>query len=227
MQTTALITGATRGIGRALALRLAQRGLRLFASGRDETLLARLREETGCAGAAFDLADAAQVLALWQAALASLGQVDMLICNAGCNRRKAPLAESTTEEFDEHYAVNLRAPYILGREALRHMAPRRSGQIVNVLSTCALHANENMGIYTAMKAGLRGLTGVLIKEARPHGVKVSAVYPGGTDTEFRAQARPDYLRADSVAAMIEAALFAPADVVVHDLVFRPLVETNF
>jgi short-subunit dehydrogenase len=226
MATTALITGATRGIGRALVCELATRGVRVFATGRADDLLTTLKAETGCAGAPADLAHPEQVLALYAAARAQLGRIDVLVNNAGFNR-KAPLAATDLAEFEAQYAVNLRAPYLLCREALKEMMARKSGHIVNVISSAALHANENMGVYTTMKAGLRGLTGVLLKEARPHGVKVTAVYPGGVNTEFRAQSRPDYLHPKSVAVMIANAIFAPSDVVVHELTFRPLIETNF
>ena len=225
--TTALVTGATRGIGRALVKQLTERGVRVFVSGRDPELLAALQRETGCAGLCADLADPAQVVNLYAEAKAVLGVPDALINNAAFNSRKVPLAETTLDEFDAQYAVNLRAPYLLCREAMKDMIPRRSGHIVNVISTCALYANETMGIYTAMKCGLRGLTGVLIKEGRPHQIKVTAVFPGGVDTEFRKQRRPDYMKPESVATMIADVLFAPDDVVVHELTFRPLVETNF
>ncbi|MFA4945695.1 MAG: SDR family oxidoreductase [Lentisphaeria bacterium] len=229
---TALVTGASRGIGRELAKILAANQIRVFATGRDAALLNTLREETGCFAAPCDLADPEQVLALWQAAHAALGgRIDILVNNAGFNSRKAPLAETTLEEFEAQYAVNLRAPYLLAREALKAMAAAGSGHIVNILSSCVHYANETMGVYTTMKHALHGLTAVLRKEARPHNVKVTAVYPGGTDTEFRPNPRPnprpDYLAATSAATMIAGAIFAPADVAVHDLTFRPLVESNF
>lgn len=227
MTTTALITGASRGIGRELVKQLAARGVTVLAAGRDAALLASLRAETGCLIQAGDLRDPATVLALYAAAKAALGEIDWLVNNAGFNNRKAPLAETGLDEFEAQYAVNLRAPYLLCREAMRDMTRRRTGHIVNVISTCALHANETMGVYSAMKWGLRGLTGVLVKEARPYGVKVTAVYPGGVNTAFRAQPRPDYLRPDSVATAIVNVLFAPADLVVHELTFRPLAESNF
>ncbi|MDX2109622.1 MAG: SDR family oxidoreductase [Verrucomicrobiota bacterium] len=225
---TALVTGATRGIGRELVLQLTAQGVEVYATGRDTELLVQLCKETRCRGNTADLANPAEVLALYQTACETLrGAPDFLINNAGFNNRKAALAESSLEEFDLQYAINLRAPYLLCREAMRDMAKRKSGHIVNVISTCALFANETMGVYTTMKSGLRGLTGVLIKEARQHGVKVTGVYPGGTDTEFRSNHRPDYMKASSAAAMIVQVLMAPADVVVHELTFRPLVESNF
>ena len=103
----------------------------------------------------------------------------------------------------------------------------QGGHIVNVISSVVHLGIETMGAYSTMKMGLLGLTRVLIKEARPYGVKVTAVHPGGTDTNFREKERPDYMKPESVAHMIGDVLFAPDDVVVHELTFRPLVETNF
>jgi len=92
------------------------------------------------------------------------------------------------------------------------------------VSTVAKRSNPAMGIYTAMKQGFAGLSNVLMKEAQPHGIKVTAVYPGGTDTTFREQARPQYMLPESVAAMIDQLLESPQDVIVHELTFRPQVE---
>ncbi len=224
MYQTAVVTGATRGIGKALVEQLTALGLRVYASGRDAAALEALKAATGCEGGVFDLSDADQVLALFADAEQVLGQVEVLINNAGFNSRKAPLAETTLEEFERQYAVNLRAPYLLCREALKPMQARGRGYIINVISTAAKRSNPTMSIYTAMKQGLHGLTGVLMKEAQPHGVKVTAVYPGGTDTGFRANPRPDYMSAASVASLIVQLLQNPADVVVHELTFRPPVE---
>lgn len=224
---TALVTGASRGIGRCVALELVRRGVAVFATGRDRVRLEELRTACGCAVAAHDLARAEEALALYAEAKNFFGHApDILVNNAGFNR-KAVLVDASLEDFDAQFAVNLRAPFLLCREAGRDMQARGSGHIVNVLSTCALFPNEGTGTYTAMKSGLAGLTKVLAKELRPAGVKVTAVFPGGTDTEFRPQARPDYLRPESVARLIVDALFAPEDAVIHDLVLRPMVEANF
>lgn len=207
---------------------LSARGVRVLASARDEELLASLAAETACATWALDLSESAAPAELFGKAQAALGPIDILVNNAGYNSRKSLFSETTPEEFEAQYALNLRAPAELCRLALREMIPRKQGHIVNILSTAVLHASETMAVYSTMKHGLAGLTQVLVKEARPHGVKVSAVFPGGTDTEFRAAARPDYMRPESVAELIVSSiLFAPEDAVVHELVFRPLVETNF
>jgi NAD(P)-dependent dehydrogenase (short-subunit alcohol dehydrogenase family) len=224
---TALVTGASRGIGRALVAELARRQVRVFAAGRDAHLLETLEAETGCRTGSFDLARPEAALELYRTAREHFGGPPDVLVNNAAFSHKAPLAEASLEAFEAQYAVNLRAPFLLCREAGRDMAARGGGHIVNVLTTCVLFANEGMGIYTTMKTGLHGLTKVLTKELRPAGVKVTAVFPGGVDTEFRAGARPDYLRPESAARLIADALFAPDDAVVHELVFRPMVETNF
>lgn len=224
---TALVTGASRGIGQHVVLELARRGVKVFATGRDAARLEDLRHACGCEISIRDLAKTGDVLELYEEGKRFFGGApDSLVNNAGFNH-KAPLVEASLEEFEAQFAVNLRAPFLLCREAGRDMRSRGSGHIVNILSTCALHPNEGMGIYSAMKGGLRDLTRILAKELRTSGVKVTAVYPGGVDTEFRSQARPDYLRPESAARMIADVLFAPEDAVIHDLVFRPLCESNF
>ena len=224
---TALITGASRGLGREVATQLAAVGFRVFVSGRDENCLDEVQQALNCPGLALDLGSADAPVRLFSAAQAALGQVDVLVNNAGFNRAKTPLANITAAELDESYAVNVRAPILLARAALQDMAPRRSGHIVNVISSVVHFRAENFSVYTTMKQALHGFTGCLIKEARLVGVKVTGVYPGGVNTTFRAQARPDYLRPESAAAMIVHCLTAPDDVVVHELTFRPMVESNF
>jgi NAD(P)-dependent dehydrogenase (short-subunit alcohol dehydrogenase family) len=145
--------------------------------------------------------------------------------NAGFNKAKEPLDRVTDLDLDESYAVNVRAPILLAREALREMAARRSGHIVNVISSIVRTSQANYSVYTTMKHALHGFTGCLIQEARVSNVKVTGVYPGGVNTGFRAQARPDYLDARSAARMIVHCVTAPEDVVVHEILYRPIVES--
>ncbi|MBN2686010.1 MAG: SDR family oxidoreductase [Pontiellaceae bacterium] len=227
MDKTILITGATRGIGRALTEQLSAMGAPVFAAGRDPALLESVMAETGCAGATADLSDPQQAVALYAKARAALGRVDILINNAGLNNRKAPVSEIELADWEQQYAVNLRAPMLLSREALKEMGARKSGHIVNVISTIAKTSQPNYSIYSTMKYGLMGFTKCLIKEARAFNVKVTAVYPGGVDTDFRPEERPEYLSVESAARMIVHCITAPEDVVVHDLTYRPMVEHNF
>ncbi|MGY4027589.1 SDR family oxidoreductase [Aeromonas rivuli] len=224
MYQTVLVTGATSGIGYALVEELTRQGYRVFATGRNQEALTRLKRETGCLGETADLADPVALLALYASAEQALGPIDVLINNAGMNSRKAPLVDTTLEEFDQQYAINLRAPYLLAREALKSMQPRGQGYLINVVSTVAKRSSETMGVYTAMKQGFAGLSQVMMKEAQPHGIKVTTLYPGGTDTSFRAQARPQYMQPASVARTLVQLLSLPDDVVMHEMTFRPQVE---
>lgn len=228
MIQTVLVTGASSGIGRDLVRQLCARGLTVFATGRDVARLVSLRQETGCFVEPFDLAMPEAPAALYAAAKAAFGAPpDAVINNAGFNRRKGPVTDITAADLDGHMAVNFRAAALLCGQAMRDMIPRKSGHIINVVSTVVWHKAENYSVYCAAKCALHGLTVCLIKEARPHGIKVTGVYPGGTDTPFRALDRPDYMKPESAARMIVDTLFAPDDVVVHQLTFRPMVEANF
>jgi NAD(P)-dependent dehydrogenase (short-subunit alcohol dehydrogenase family) len=227
MDRTVLITGSTRGIGRALAQQMKALGFSLFVTGRDAVAVDGLREELECAGCAADLADAAAVVGIYAQAREALGRVDVLVNNAGFNKAKDPLAQVTEEDLDRAYAVNVRAPILLAREALAEMSIRRSGHIVNVVSSIVRASMENYSVYTTMKHALHGFTGCLIKEALRVNVKVTGVYPGGVNTGFRAQSRADYLDAASAARMMVHCITAPEDVVVHEILYRPMVENNF
>ena len=227
MSRTVLVTGATRGIGRELVKQLCARHFRVFATGRDASLLDSLKAEAGCLGETCDLSESDATLALYETASTALGSIDVLINNAGFNPGKEPVEAVDIKRLDASYAINFRAPYLLCREALKEMGPRNRGHILNVVSTIARTSAEHYSTYCALKYALHGFTQCLIKEARQVGVKVTGVYPGGTDTEFRPEDRPDYMTPESAAKMIVHCLTAPDDVVVHELVYRPMAESNF
>ncbi|WP_329348859.1 SDR family oxidoreductase [Vibrio natriegens] len=219
-----LVTGASSGIGFELVKQLCADHHDVFATGRNKNKLTELHQLTGCKFASYDLTESQQVMDMFKQATEELGGLDVLINNAGMNTRKCAIDEFSLEEFEQQYAINLRAPAILCREALSLMKEQKSGYIINVTSTVAKRASETMAVYTTMKQGLAGFTGVLMKEAQPHGIKVTNLFPGGTDTNFRAASRPEYMHPESVAHTILGLLKLPEDLVVHEMVFRPLVE---
>lgn len=219
-----LVTGASSGIGFELVKQLCAEQHDVFATGRNQNKLSELHNITGCKFGAYDLTDSQQVIDMFNQATDELSGLDVLINNAGLNTRKCAIDDFSIEEFDQQYAINLRAPAILCREALSIMKAQKSGYIINITSTVAKRASETMAVYTAMKQGLSGFTGVLMKEAQPHGIKVTNLLPGGTDTSFRAASRPEYMSPESVARTVMGLLKLPEDVVVHEMVFRPPVE---
>ncbi|MBS3735403.1 MAG: SDR family oxidoreductase [Phycisphaerae bacterium] len=200
----AVVTGAGRGIGRAIALGLAERGAHVVLAARTAEQIERVAAEiaeraaaaTGSHAAAggatpvvADVSDADSVVALFAAADA-IGPVDVLVNNAGVGRY-GPVAEFAVEDFDHVTAVNLRGTFLCCREAMRRMGPRGSGFIINIASVVGFKGYVNQAAYTAGKHGVMGLTKSLAAEAQPSGVRVSAVLPGGVDTEMVAASRPD------------------------------------
>ena len=182
-QQTALVTGATAGIGRATALALAARGADLIVHGRDEQRAADTLDRVEALGATArfepaDLSDPAQVTALTE----RVGQVDILINNAGIFHF-ARTADTTPATFDAHIAINLRAPYLLVQALAPAMAERGHGAVINVSSGAADTPGLGSGIYGATKAALESLTRVWAAEYGPAGVRVNAVAAGPTRTE--------------------------------------------
>jgi len=183
--TTALVTGATSGIGRAAAMLLAGRGAHILVSGRDATrgdaVVAKIREAGGKADfVAADLADAGSVRALArQAAELGGGHVDILVNNVGVFPF-GPTPDARDEDID---AVYVKAPFILVGELAPGMAARGKGAIVNILTMAARFGIAGMGLYGSSKAALTLLTKSWAAEFGPSGVRVNAVSPGPTRTE--------------------------------------------
>ena len=225
MNKSVLITGASSGIGKALATELTKRGWRVLAAGRNKESLNLLRAETGCEIVAMDLFESKSAVDLYKIAEKKFNGLDVLVNGAAMNKRKVPIADIDLSEWEVHMALNLRAPMLLCREAMRHMSG--GGHIMNIVSSIALTSQINYSIYAATKYALMGFTNTLRKEAQLKGIKVTAAFPGGTDTNFRQEERLDYMRPESAALMLVHALEAPEDVVMHELVYRPMVETNF
>jgi len=228
-----IVTGASRGIGRATALAMARAGARVVVAARNEDQLRSLSDEIEAETeqpalvCPTDVAQEGEVKRMVQSTLDAWDQVDILVNNAGFNARKCKIWEITPQEWDEMFAVNLRGVWLCCRAVLPGMVARQSGHIINIISTASQIGLEQIGVYGATKWGLLGLTKSLIKEARPYNVRVTAFSPGGTDTSFRAEPRPQYLRPETVAEAIVFVAALPENAVVHDMVMRPMVETNF
>lgn len=184
---TALITGASRGIGAAIATRLAQDGYAValnYASrgGEAEALAASLREQGGRAIAVQgDVADAASAASLFDRVEAEWGGLDVLVNNAGV-LQTVPLANASDTVFDQMMEVNVRGVFNTLRLAAQRL--RAGGAIVNVSSTLVATNLPGYGIYVATKAAVEGFTRVLAKELRGRDITVNAVAPGPVATEL-------------------------------------------
>ena len=185
---TALVTGATSGIGRATALELARLGAHVIVSGRDagrgEQVVATIREAGGKAdfvAASLEDEPSARQLARRATELGG-GHVDVLVNNAGVFPF-GPTHTTTPEDFDRVFAVNVKAPYFLVAELAPQMAGRGKGAIVNVTTMVAELGMANMALYGSSKAALVLLTKSWAAEYGPAGVRVNAVSPGPTRTE--------------------------------------------
>jgi NAD(P)-dependent dehydrogenase (short-subunit alcohol dehydrogenase family) len=180
--TTALVTGATSGIGRAIALQLADRGAEVVVHGRSEERGAEVVRQIESLGSkarfvAADLNDPDDVRRLAAAA----GPVDILVNNAGVYKFGAT-SDTDDATFDEHVNINVRAPFILVQQLAPAMAQRGGGAVVNVSTLAASVAARDAGIYGASKAALEQLTRVWADEFGKSGVRVNAVAAGPTDT---------------------------------------------
>lgn len=215
-EMTGLLTGASRGIGRALALRLAAEGVHLVLSARNAETLEGVAEETAGVAIPADLAAPDGPEALAAAARERLGGTPDLVLNVAGVFRLAPVAETDRETLDRHLAVNLRAPFLLTRAFLPGMLARGSGWLVHLGSVAGRRAFPENGAYSATKYGLRGLHEVLRMELEGSGVRSLLVEPPAVDTEAwdplesrlgaDLPARAAMLRPDEVADAVVSAL---------------------
>ena len=184
----ALVTGASRGLGYAMAEGLAEHGARVVLNGRDAATLeakaAQLRRQGLQAEiAAFDVADGAAVAAGVAQVAQRHGRLDVLVNNAGIQHR-VPVVEWTDEDFDRVIATNLSACFRMSREAAKVMLAQGSGSIVNTGSVVSILGRPTIHAYVAAKAGLHGLTRSMAAELARHGVRVNAIGPGYFATEM-------------------------------------------
>ncbi|MGD9496597.1 MAG: glucose 1-dehydrogenase [Armatimonadota bacterium] len=179
----ALVTGGGRGIGRALAMGLAEAGADIALTARSKEQLLRTADEiadaTGRRAVAFaaDLTDLAQIAPVIDAVLHEFGKIDILVNNAGTINR-APALEYTPQMWDEVMAINIRAAFFVAQAVGRHMVDRGRGKIINIASLLSAIGVPFIPAYTASKGGIAQLTKSLAVEWAQHGINVNAIAPG-------------------------------------------------
>ena len=184
----ALVTGASRGLGWAMAQSLAKAGATVLINGRDAATLAQRVDDLKRAGlkgeaAAFDVTDERACADCIPGALRRHGRFDILVANAGIQHRK-PITEFDTADFQRVVATNLTAVWTLAREAARAMIPRRAGRIIMTGSAAAILARPTISAYVAAKGAVHALTRELAVELAPHNITVNAIAPGYFATEM-------------------------------------------
>jgi len=224
-----IISGASRGIGKAIALLLALQGATVVAVARSEKELSDLTHKTRGLSIVADIADEADAKHVVAETLRHYGRLDILICNAGVGSF-AELEQFTGEEWDRIFDTNVKGTFLLCKAAVPHFKAQKRGHIVGITSDVAKRTFAHGTAYGASKYAQDALLGSLRKEVRPHGVKVSTIYPGLVDTYFNdttpgsVEAEKTHLRPADVAQAVRYVLEAPAHVVIDELMLHPLTQ---
>jgi short-subunit dehydrogenase len=230
----ALITGASRGLGAALARELAQRGYDLVLCARNASELNALARQIKALHAVrvevavVDLANLAELQSFCDRLNANANAIDVLINNAGIGSYK-PLNEWSRNEIIDCTTVNITAPMLLSQALLPSMIAAKRGMIVNVASDLSRRYLANMAPYVASKHALLGFSGSLLREVKQHGIKVCSILPGIIDTAFNGATEGSKeetwaLRPEALAVRIAELLELPEHVIVDEMVIHPLQQ---
>lgn len=224
----AIITGASRGIGLAVAHRLGTLGAKLSLCARDakrlESAANELRPEAaGVFAAAVDVTHGDPIVAFVQNTEKTLGPVEILVNNAGIGYF-GPTHEATEANWDSVLDTNLKSVFLASKAVAPGMIQRRSGQIINIASLAGKNAFPGGGIYCASKWGLLGLTECMAEDLRGYGIRVSAICPGSVATDFSPHGKKDIskmLQAEDIAHVVEMIVTQAPQSFISEVLLRP------
>jgi len=225
----ALVTGAGRGIGKAISVSLAKAGCRVVLAARTrEQIEAVQKEILSKEGDALaiptDLTVDEDIQRLVEESQAKWGAVDILINNAGWGKR-APVVGASLTDWDQTFRLNLRAPMVLAKALLPKMIAKREGAVINIGSVSGKTGEANGAAYSASKFGLIGFTQSLYEEVREHSIKVAVILPGFVDTPLippnRQLDRSKMIQADDIAQTVLFVLTSPATCCPVEITVRP------
>ena len=190
----AIVTGAARGIGLAIAKVMVSRGARVIVWDRDVSPLKDVKDFTAVRTDAFDISNAAAVEKAFNEAVAQFGQVHILVNNAGINGPIKPSWDYPLEDWDRVVAINMSAVFYSSRIAAKHMRDKKYGRIVQIASIAGKEGVPNIGAYSAAKAGVIGYTKALAKELTDCGVTANCVAPAMTETDLLKGMTDEHIR---------------------------------
>ncbi|MGH9480789.1 MAG: SDR family oxidoreductase [Terriglobales bacterium] len=229
-----LVTGASQGIGRAVALRLAQLGSSVVCTARSEARLAELAADIERGGGqaravAADIRSESAVAALVQATLQAFGRLDILVNNAGIGQFGQPLHETSPAAWAATMETNLRGVYLAIREVAPLLIQRRGGHIINIASLAAHNPLPGGAAYAASKAGLHGLSISVAEELRGYGIRVALICPGSVDTDLSPglvgnKDRARMLRPEDVAHAVETLVTQAPQSFISEVQIRPTLK---
>jgi len=221
-----IVTGGTRGIGKAIATGFAAAGAKVILTGRDATTAQAIAAELDgdVQGLELDVASGESVKKFFTEALERLGGLDILVANAGITRDKLVMALKD-EDWDDVLGTNLRGAFLCAREAIRPMIRNRGGRIIGVSSVIGLTGNPGQGNYAASKAGLIGLVKSLAQEVASRNITVNAVAPGMIETDMSANL-PEKAR-EAIASRIPAGRAGSAQEVASAVMFLASDDASY
>lgn len=197
---TALVTGASRGIGESIALELAALGFDMALVGRNaaalEKVKSKMQEVKVCCIEA-DLSQVESIPGIVEEAVSAFGGLDVLVNCAGLPQQ-GPFTEVTPEEWDRVFSVNARAPFFLCQAALPYLKRSSRPTVINISSVVGFKGYANQSVYSSSKHALAGFTQVFAKEVQPFGIRVHLISPGGVATEMVKKMRPDLSAAELI-----------------------------
>lgn len=223
----AVVTGAGRGIGRAIAVELGQLGAKVVLAARSRTELEETAAAIGARASVFpvDVRKKDQLQALFEHVSANIGPVDVLVNAAGLGIF-GPVVDFTDDDFETLIETNLRGIFFCCRSVLPSMIERRTGHIVNIASIAGKVGSANRAVYCASKFAVAGFTESLAEEVREHGIRASVICPGSTDTRFspegkRGKSRERMLRPEDIAHAVRMIVTQAPNSFISEIVMRP------
>jgi 3-oxoacyl-[acyl-carrier protein] reductase len=223
-----LVTGGSRGIGRAIALRLASMGAAVAICGRDAAALSITADAISATGAqaysqVADITRPSDISGLVEKTQATLGPISILVNNAGIGLF-GPAHEKSEVDWDRVFNTNLKGVFLVSKAVIPGMTQRGGGDIINISSLAGKNTFAGGGIYCASKWGLQGLSGCMAEDLRDHGIRVSLVCPGSVATEFSSKAKDPAkaLAAEDVAHAVAMLATQGSNSFISEVQMRPL-----